>query len=83
MSKGKEVKGENMALLIERIITTERSESDSFIDIQMKRLKELKRMEQKKMQGVKIQKNKIIINLKGAGILDSNGNLASPYCEEK
>lgn len=82
MSKGKEKNGDDMAAVMERIITVERSESDAFIKLQMKRISQLQEIEARRNQGKRIQRGRIVIKLQGAGILDAHGNLASRYSEE-
>ena len=82
MSKRKEKNGDDMAAVIERIVTVERSDSDAFIKMQMKRIARLQEIETRRNQGKKIQQGRIVIKLQGAGILDEKGNLASRYSEE-
>ena len=82
MSKGKEKNGDDMAAVMERIITVERSESDAFIKLQMKRISQLQEIEARRNQGKRIQQGRIVIKLQGAGILDAHGNLSSRYSEE-
>lgn len=74
--------GDNMPMVIEKIIRIERSESNAFIRIQQKRLLQLKEIEQRKQEGKKIQKGRIVKELQASGILDENGNLSKYYFEQ-
>lgn len=74
--------GDNMPVIIEKIICVEHSESIAFIRMQQKRLQQLKRIEQRKLEGKKIQKGRIVKELQAAGILDEDGNLSRHYIEE-
>ena len=71
-----------MPVIIERIISIERAETDEFIKQQNKRLEQLKAIERRKNEGKKIHKKPIIEELQRAGILDEHGNLAAPYRDE-
>ena len=82
MSKEKG-KGDIMPVIIERIITIERAETDAFIKRQNKRLERLRAMERKKREGKRVNTKPIIEGLQKAGILDKHGNLASPYRDEE
>lgn len=82
MSKEKG-KGDIMPVIIERIITIERAETDAFIKKQNKRLERLRAMERKKREGKRVNTKPIIEGLQKAGILDQHGNLASPYRDEE
>lgn len=73
--------GDNMPAIIDRIIKIENSETTTFIKRQEKELARLKAIEFRKKQGKRVHKKSIIKDLQSSGILDSNGNLASPYCD--
>lgn len=73
--------GDNMPVIIEKIICVEHSESITFIKMQQKRLQQLKQIEQRKLEGKKVQKGRIVKELQAAGILDEDGNLSSHYVE--
>lgn len=73
--------GDNMPVIIEKIICVEHRENIAFIKMQQKRLQQLKQIEQRKLEGKKIQKGRIIKELQAAGILDEDGNLSSHYIE--
>lgn len=77
--KGKET---SMPVIIERIIEIEHRETNAFIKKQHIRIQELKKIQKDKSMGKKIDKTSIIKELQSAGILDKNGKLASPYCDE-
>ena len=79
MKKAKRKDGDNMPVIIEKIIQIERSESNAFIRIQQRRLQQLKEIEQRKQEGKKIQKGRIVKELQASGILDENGNLSEHY----
>ena len=79
----KKGKGDYMPVVIERIIKIEHSESNAFMEKQIKRLEQLKEIERKKMQGKTVETHQIIKELKIAGILDKKGNLASHYRNEE
>lgn len=81
MSKEKG-QGDSMPMIIERIITIERAETDAFLKRQKERLEQLRVMEQKKRSGERVNTRPIIDGLKKAGILDGQGFLASPYRDE-
>ena len=70
-----------MAAVIERIIAIEQSESNEFIKMQKKRIMQLRAIEARMNQGKNIQKERIVVKLQKAGILDARGNLASPYSD--
>ena len=74
--------GDNMPVVIEKIIEIERSESNAFIRIQQKRIQQLRGIEQRKLDGKRIQKGRIIKELQASGILDENGNLSKHYSEQ-
>lgn len=74
--------GDNMPVVIEKIIQIERSESNAFIRIQQKRIQQLREIEQRKLDGKRIQKGRIIKELQASGILDENGNLSKHYSEQ-
>ncbi len=82
MSKEKG-KGDIMPVIIERIITIERAETDAFIKRQNKRLERLRAMEQRKREGKRVNTKPIVEGLQRAGILDKHGNLAAPYRDEE
>lgn len=82
MSKEKS-KGDIMPVIIERIISIERAETDAFIKRQKRELARLQVMEQKKRAGQKVNTKPIIEGLQKAGILDKHGNLAAPYRGEE
>lgn len=82
MSKEK-CKGDIMPIVIERIISIERAETDAFMKRQNKRLERLRAMEQRKRDGKRVDTKPIIEGLQKAGILDKHGNLASPYRDEE
>lgn len=82
MSKEKS-KGDIMPVIIERIISIERAETDAFIKRQERELARLKAMEQRKKEGKKVDVKPIIAGLQKAGILDKRGNLAAPYRDEE
>ena len=69
-------------IVIEKIIQIERSESNAFIRIQQKRIQQLREIEQRKLDGKRIQKGRIIKELQASGILDENGNLSKHYSEQ-
>lgn len=68
-----------MSVIIERIITIERAETDAFIKKQNRRLERLRAMERKKREGKRVNTKPIAEGLQRAGILDKHGNLAAPY----
>lgn len=74
--------GDNMPVVIEKIIQIERSESNAFIRIQQKRIQQLREIEQRKLDGKRIQKGRIIKELQASGILDEDGNLSKHYSEQ-
>ena len=74
--------GDNMPVVIEKIIQIERSESNAFIRIQQKRIQQLREIEQRKLDGKRIQQGRIIKELQASGILDENGNLSKHYSEQ-
>lgn len=74
--------GDNMPVVIEKIIQIERSESNAFIRIQQKRIQQLREIERRKLDGKRIQKGRIIKELQASGILDENGNLSKHYSEQ-
>ena len=82
MKKTGRKNGDNMPVLIEKIIRIERGESNAFIRIQQKRIQQLKEIEQRKLAGRRIQKGRIIKELQASGILDENGNLSKYYFEQ-
>lgn len=82
MSKEKD-KGDIMPIVIERIISIERAETDAFMKRQNKRLERLRAMEQRKRDGKRVNTKPIIEGLQKAGILDKHGNLAAPYRDEE
>ena len=82
MSKEKG-KGDIMPIVIERIISIERAETDAFMKRQNKRLERLRAMEQRKRDGKRVDTKPIIEGLQKAGILDKHGNLAAPYRDEE
>lgn len=82
MNEAKRKDGDYMPVIIEKIICVEHSESIAFIRMQQKRLQQLKQIEQRKLEGKKIQKGRIVKELQAAGILDENGNLSRHYIEE-
>lgn len=73
----KEVK--SMATYFEQIVMLEQSETKEFIKKQEKRLKNLKDIQKRQEEGKKIQKQRVINQLKSSGILDDSGELAKPY----
>ena len=76
----KKRKGEkDMAAVIERIVEAERSDTDSFIKIQKKRLRQLQAIQRRDAEGKNIKRKSIILELQASGILDESGNLAEPY----
>ena len=81
MSKEKD-KGDIMPVVIERIISIERAETDAFMKRQKKELIRLQTIEQRKREGKRVNTQPIIKSLQKAGILDKNGNLAFPYRDE-
>lgn len=82
MKQSERKDGDNMPVVIEKIIQIERSESTAFIRIQQKRLQQLREIEQRKLDGKKIQKGRIIKELQASGILDENGNLSKHYSKQ-
>lgn len=81
MSKEKG-KGDIMPVIIERIISIERAETDAFMKRQKRELVRLQAMEQKIREGKRVDTKPIIKGLQKAGILDRKGNLAAPYRDE-
>lgn len=79
MKQAQRKDGDNMPVIIEKIIQIERSESNAFIRIQQSRLQKLKEIERRKQEGKRIQKGRIIKELQASGILDENGNLSNNY----
>ena len=73
----------DMAVVIERIIMTERSDSDAFIKYQNKRLHQLREIQKRKEEGKRIKRGIIISELKASGVLDESGKLAKPYSSEE
>lgn len=71
--------GDIMPTIIEEIVRIEHSESDAFIRLQQKRLVQLREIEEKKQQGKRIQKIRIVRELQNSGILDESGNLSEIY----
>ena len=82
MKRANRKDGDNMPVIIEKIIRVERSESNAFIRLQQKRLQQLKEIEQRKQEGKKVQKGRIVKELQASGILDENGNLSRHYFEQ-
>lgn len=70
-----------MSIIIERIIRIEHSESDTFMRLQQRRLQQLREIEQRKQEGKRIRKTRIIKELQNSGILDKNGDLSKHYFE--
>lgn len=75
--------GKDMAVVIEKIIMVERSDTDAFIKLQQKRLRQLQAIQKRKAEGKNIKRGKIILELQASGILDESGNLAKPYSSAK
>ena len=82
MKRAERKDGDNMPVVIEKIIKIERSESNAFIRIQQKRIQQLREIEQRKLDGKRIQRGRIIKELQASGILDENGNLSKHYSEQ-
>ena len=82
MSKEKG-KGDIMPVIIERIISIERAETNAFMERQKRELARLQAMEQKIREGKRVDTKPIIKGLQKAGILDRKGNLAAPYRDEE
>ena len=74
---------EDMAVVIERIVMTERSDTDAFIKIQKKRLSQLREIQKRQAEGKNIKYKRIISELQASGILDEDGNLSEPYSGNK
>lgn len=74
--------GDNMAITIERIITAQSCKRNDFIKKQNKRLAQLRKIEERKNAGCRIQQRRIIAKLQNAGILDENGEVSAPYRDE-
>ena len=74
---------EEMAIVVERIVMTEHNDTDAFIKIQKKRLRQLHEIQKRKEEGKNINYKRIISELQNSGILDENGNLAEPYSRNK
>lgn len=68
-----------MPVVIEKIISAQRSETDAFMKIQKKRLAQLQAVERRMNEGKRIQKKRILDDLRESGILDEDGNVAEPY----
>lgn len=71
--------GDNMAIIIEKIIISQTTQVNSFLKKQDRRIAQLREIQQRKMEGKRIQQNRIISKLQRAGILDENGELSAPY----
>ena len=82
MSKEKG-KGDIMPVIIERIISIERAETNAFMERQKRELARLQAMEQKIREGKRVDTKPIVKGLQKAGILDRKGNLAAPYRDEE
>lgn len=82
MSKEKG-KGDIMPVIIERIISIERAETDAFMKRQKRELARLQAIEQRKRAGKRVNTKPIIEGLQKAGILDKHGNLAAPYRDKE
>ena len=74
---------QEMAVVIERIVSAERSDADAFIKLQNKRLRQLQEIQRRKDEGKTIQRGKIVLELRASGIIDESGNLAKPYSKGK
>ena len=74
---------EDVAVVIERIVMTERSDTDAFIKIQKKRLSQLRKIQKRQAEGKNIKYKRIISELQASGILDEDGNLSEPYSKNK
>ena len=74
---------EDVADVIERIVMTERSDTDAFIKIQKKRLSQLREIQKRQAEGKNIKYKRIISELQASGILDEDGNLSEPYSKIK
>lgn len=70
-----------MPVVIEEIVHAQHMESDAFIRTQQKRLMQLKEIQQRKNNGKRVKKNRIVKELQESGILDKNGNLSKYYSE--
>ena len=81
MSREKD-KGDIMPVVIERIISIEHAETDAFIKKQKEELIRLREIERRQKEGKKVNIKPIVKGLQRAGILDKDGNLAHPYCDE-
>lgn len=72
-----------MAAVVEKIISRDTSDRNAFLKKQNKRIKELKAVESRKKIGRCVRQKQIIEKLKRAGILDQNGDIATPYKYEE
>ena len=79
MKKNTKEDGDIMPKIIEEIVLIQRKDSDTFIKIQRKRLAQLREIEQRKQNGKKIQRGRIVKELQASGILDAHGNLSKKY----
>lgn len=75
--------GDKMPMIIEEIVRVQRKDSDAFIRIQQERLIRLRKIEQQKKKGQRIQNERIDIvkELQSSGILDAKGNLSKKYSD--
>lgn len=74
--------GDYMTTIIENIIYVEHRDDITFIKMQQRRLQQLQEIEQRKKEGKKIQKGRIVKSLQASGILDENGDLSKHYFED-
>lgn len=81
-NEDKKREGYNMATIIEEIIKSDNKQHEKFIILQKNRINQLRKLKEDKKNGKKIEVSTIIDKLQKAGILDKNGDLATPYkCE--
>ncbi len=74
-------KGEDMSAVVENIIKKDNEQYEEFYNYQRNKIAELRKMNAAKANGKNVSSTEIEEKLKNAGILDKQGNLASPYSD--
>lgn len=81
MFEDKREKGDIMSAVVESIIKKDNEQYEQFYNHQRSRIEELRQKNAAKASGQRVASSHIVRKLKKAGILDDQGNLASPYSD--